>query len=101
MVHKLLLLRTWSNIIHAITRHVWHEFSRCKFDINFCGPGADSGLISNTGGLLSQWCMRTMEDMLIAPGHPQHLVSQARPNQPQRGSLSVSRTGKEGSGDSR
>ena len=29
------------------------------------------------------------------------LVSQARPNQPQRGSLSVSRTGKEGSGVSR
>ena len=31
----------------------------------------------------------------------QHLISQARPNQPQRGSLSVSRTRKEGSGDSR
>ena len=29
------------------------------------------------------------------------LVSQARPNQPQHGSLSVSHTGKEGSGDSR
>ena len=29
------------------------------------------------------------------------IVSQARPNQPQHGSLSVSRTGKEGSGDSR
>ena len=29
------------------------------------------------------------------------IVSQARPNQPQRGSLSVSRTGKEGSGDFR
>ena len=29
------------------------------------------------------------------------IISQVRPNQPQRGSLSVSRTGKEGSGDSR
>ena len=29
------------------------------------------------------------------------LVLQARPNQPQRGSLSVSCTGKEGSGDAR
>ena len=33
--------------------------------------------------------------------HVGRLVSQARPNQPQHGSLSVSRTGKEGSGDSR
>ena len=32
---------------------------------------------------------------------PFGVVSQARPNQPQRGSLSVSHTGKEGSGDSR
>ena len=33
-------------------------------------------------------------------GEVSAVASQARPNQPQRGSLSVSRTGKEGSGDS-
>ena len=43
---------------------------------------------------LPQWMV--IIDMQISV-----LVSQARPNQPQRGSLSVSRTGKEGSGDSR